>query len=113
MNLTRLIPIVAILLTVVFVLAVTPSKISPQAKTTIYFDNTVFGAAATPACTLVWSKARAFTDTSYTVSAFLAGKTATGILRYSVLDDSSLRIVTSAATDSNKTFSYQVLLQKH
>jgi len=106
----------AILLVIVVgmvALAVTPSKVSPQANTTIYFGTSTFGATATPADTLIWDEARSFSDTGYTTAVFVTGATATGTLVYAVLDDSSVIITTSAATDSGKVYSYQVLLKKH
>ena len=93
---------------------VTPARVAAKPQTTIYFKTDTFSHGDTTAATdtLMLSSDRNFTDTGWTCAVFATGLTATGNLRCKVLTDSSIAVYSDEA-DSNLTYCYLLLLQKH
>jgi len=111
----RLIPLCLLALALVTVaLAVTtpaPAKVNLPKGTTMYFGHSRF-LLTHNVDTLVWSSARKFVDsTNYYCGVFVSGRTTSGVLSATLLNDSSIIVTSTAAADSAFSYYYQVLLQ--
>lgn len=88
-----------------------PNKYSVVPGTTVYWDKNRFNDLH-QADTLLFSKDRDFTTSGESTAVFLTGIGTAGFLTASVLDDSSVIITTSAVTDTNKSYWWQINLKK-